>query len=77
MSEVVVSHQYIYIYISHQYIIYIYLYGGNLEQWWRSNVESQTETNRETKALNTKWRERERDVFFFWLVLEKRTEYNK
>ena len=34
--------------------------GGNLEQWWRSNVESQTETNGKTKGLNTKRRERER-----------------
>ena len=41
------------------YLFHLLISGGNLEQWWRSNVESQTETNGETKGLNTKCRERE------------------
>ena len=52
--------------------------GGNLEQWWRSNVESQTETNGKTMGLNTKRRERERELdVFFSLGLEISIECNK
>ena len=43
-----------------------------------SNVESQTETNGETKGLNTKRREREREIdVFFLLGLEIIIECNK
>ena len=52
-----------------------------VEQWWRSNVESQTERERETNGLNTKCRERERERErvrrFLLLGLEIGLEYNK
>ena len=50
-----------------------------VEQWWRSNVESQTERERETNGLNTKCRERERERVrrFLLLGLEIGLEYNK
>ena len=41
-------------------IVFFFFFFTFLEQWWRSNVESQTETNGKTKGLNTRRRERER-----------------